>query len=348
MTRTAKHTKPTQNSHDAAYGHRYDGFGGSAQASHGVSWSHTVTESGSSAWITDGSGNACTERSRSVNQHLQYLPFGESFIDQRTNHDIRFKFTTKEEDSETGYQYFGARYYASDLSIWLSVDPIIKPNESPFSYCSGNPIMFVDPNGMDTILFNKKGEFGKPIKDDSDHDTYIRVKDRGENSEFKNNKINYKKNGKLRNRHKKMELTKGFYKSRGKMGNADSYVLWDYNTAKSVFEFFADNTEVEWGHAIGLKEGEGGSFNMITTSHLPNKADQPGPKFVSEDGYKIVELRHNHIQGYNYSKDDKEAYGTYIKANREIPMYIYQNYRYERFTDRNIFPNSNCPKSYQY
>jgi hypothetical protein len=110
MTRTAKHTKPTQNSHDAAYGHRYDGFGGSAQASHGVSWSHTVTESGSSAWITDGSGNACTERSRSVNQHLQYLPFGESFIDQRTNHDIRFKFTTKEEDSETGYQYFGARY----------------------------------------------------------------------------------------------------------------------------------------------------------------------------------------------------------------------------------------------
>ena len=61
-----------------------------------------------------------------------------------------------------------------------------------------------------------------------------------------------------------------------------------------------------------------------------------------------VELRHNHIQGYNYSKDDKEAYGTYIKANREIPMYIYQNYRYERFTYRKIFPNSNCPKSYQY
>jgi hypothetical protein len=44
MTRTAKHTKPTQNSHDAAYGHRYDGFGGSAQASHGLSPSHTVTE----------------------------------------------------------------------------------------------------------------------------------------------------------------------------------------------------------------------------------------------------------------------------------------------------------------
>jgi RHS repeat-associated protein len=159
MIITAKHTEPTQNSHAAAYGYKYmyDGFGGNAQASHGVSWSHTVTESGSSAWITDGSGNACTARSRSVNQHLQYLPFGESFIDQRTNHDIRFKFTTKEEDSETGYQYFGARYlpagkvgYASDLSIWLSVDPMSDKylSTSPYMYVRGNPIMLIDPYGL--------------------------------------------------------------------------------------------------------------------------------------------------------------------------------------------------------
>lgn len=28
----------------------------------------------------------------------------------------------QEKDSETGYYYFGARYYNSDLSLWLSVD----------------------------------------------------------------------------------------------------------------------------------------------------------------------------------------------------------------------------------
>jgi hypothetical protein len=44
MTRTAKHTEPTQNSPAAAYGYMYNGFGGSAQASHGLSPSHTVTE----------------------------------------------------------------------------------------------------------------------------------------------------------------------------------------------------------------------------------------------------------------------------------------------------------------
>jgi RHS repeat-associated protein len=112
-----------------------------------------VTEPGSSAWITDGSGNACTERSRSVNQHLQYLPFGESFIDQRTNHDIRFKFTTKEEDSETGYQYFGARYYSSDISIWLSVDPLASkyPNISSYVYVENNPVNYIDEEGENPL-----------------------------------------------------------------------------------------------------------------------------------------------------------------------------------------------------
>ena len=97
---------------------------------------------GSSSWITDGSGN--------VNQHLAYMPFGESFIDQRASgHDIRFKFTGKERDSKTGFDYFGARYYASDLSVWLSVDPLsdLLPSTSSYMYCNGNPIMFVDPDG---------------------------------------------------------------------------------------------------------------------------------------------------------------------------------------------------------
>ncbi len=159
MNQKPKHTEPTTSSYDAvAYGYEYsyDGFGGSVWVSHGVFLKHTVSEHRGSLWITDADGNACTERSRSVNQHLQpacrrgrYLPFGEQFIDQRTNHDIRYKFTTKEEDSETGYQYFGARYYASDLSIWLSVDPLAfrYSSNSPFMYCLGNPVIYTDPDG---------------------------------------------------------------------------------------------------------------------------------------------------------------------------------------------------------
>ena len=59
-------------------------------------------------------------------------------------------FSAKERDSETGFSYFGSRYYSSDLSIWLSVDPMSGkyPSTSPFAYCRNNPIRLVDPNGM--------------------------------------------------------------------------------------------------------------------------------------------------------------------------------------------------------
>ena len=99
---------------------------------------------GSSSFISDASGSAI--------QHLQYLPFGETFVDQRTgSYDSRYKFSAKEKDDETGYSYFGARYYDSGFSIWLSVDPMSDKYShlSPYNYCGNNPIMMVDPNGME-------------------------------------------------------------------------------------------------------------------------------------------------------------------------------------------------------
>ncbi len=59
-------------------------------------------------------------------------------------------FTGKERDSETGFSYFGARYYDSDiLTGWLSVDPLADkyPSLSPYNYCALNPIRIIDPNG---------------------------------------------------------------------------------------------------------------------------------------------------------------------------------------------------------
>jgi len=51
-------------------------------------------------------------------QHLQYLPYGESFINQRvTQYDARYTFSSKEKDAETDYSYFGARYYNSDINL---------------------------------------------------------------------------------------------------------------------------------------------------------------------------------------------------------------------------------------
>ncbi len=63
-------------------------------------------------------------------------------------------FSAKERDVETGLSYFGSRYYSSDLSIWLSVDPMASkyPSLSPYNYCYNNPIIIKDPNGQYGVI----------------------------------------------------------------------------------------------------------------------------------------------------------------------------------------------------
>ena len=60
-----------------------------------------------------------------------------------------YKFNGKERDDETGYYYYGARYYDPTTTLWFGVDPLAHkyPMNSPYVYCNGNPIRYVDPDG---------------------------------------------------------------------------------------------------------------------------------------------------------------------------------------------------------
>ena len=79
------------------------------------------------------------------------MPFGETLDEQQnsSNYYSPFKFSAKEKDPETGYSYFGARYYSPELSVWLSVDPkaTLMPSWSAYSYAFNNPVVFIDPDG---------------------------------------------------------------------------------------------------------------------------------------------------------------------------------------------------------
>ena len=84
-----------------------------------------------------------------------------------------FTFSAKEKDSETGFSYFGSRYYSSDLSIWLSVDPMSDkyPSLSPYVYCANNPIKLVDPNGEEWYIDGYKYYPGQNCPDDAQQST---------------------------------------------------------------------------------------------------------------------------------------------------------------------------------
>ena len=97
---------------------------------------------GSSSYITNLDGE--------VAQHIEYVPFGEVFIEERNNTwNTPYLFNAKEFDEETGLYYYGARYYEPRLSLWMSVDPFAEKarDVSPYVYCNQNPIIMFDPDG---------------------------------------------------------------------------------------------------------------------------------------------------------------------------------------------------------
>ena len=102
---------------------------------------------GSSSYITNLDGE--------VAQHIEYVPFGEVFIEERNNiWNTPYLFNAKEFDEETGMYYYGARYYEPRLSLWMSVDPLQEkyPNISTYCYAANNPIKFIDSDGR-KLLF---------------------------------------------------------------------------------------------------------------------------------------------------------------------------------------------------
>ena len=88
-------------------------------------------------------------------------------------YDNKYKFNGKELDDATGMYYYGARYYDPRISIFISVDPLAEQTMTPYQYVSNNPIMRIDPTGMEDHDYKKNKETGRlemvrPTGDDFD------------------------------------------------------------------------------------------------------------------------------------------------------------------------------------
>ena len=213
---------------------------------------------GSSSWITDSAGKAV--------QHLHYLPWGEDFVNQRLNSfdGVRYTFSAKEKDSETGLSYFGSRYYSSDLSIWLSVDPMaVKyPHQSNYVYCGNNPLKVIDPNGEDEWEVNQSG-YVRHIQNDKPDRLYAVYgfgKDRW---------------GKRKPDVEPLKVDKSIMKT---MDSRNKYTTFSVqnNRAKmdELFDFFADNTDVEWTQ-LSIHDDFENQYDYLSTSHENINSDLP-------------------------------------------------------------------------
>ncbi|MFA5946973.1 MAG: SpvB/TcaC N-terminal domain-containing protein [Patescibacteria group bacterium] len=99
-------------------------------------------------------------------EYIIYSPFGGTLVDVKTGaYENKNKYTGKEKDIDTGWYYYGARYYNAENGVFLSEDPVFlnmgtSNHESEqkrvltdpqlgnsYAYARENPITYVDPNG---------------------------------------------------------------------------------------------------------------------------------------------------------------------------------------------------------
>ena len=203
-------------------------------------------------WITYTDGRA-----------VHNIPFGEDFVNQKSNsfEGDRYTFSAKEKDAETKYSYFGSRYYSSDLSIWLSVDPQSDkyPSLSPYVYCANNPIKLVDPNGEEIVITETVDKNGNKVVNIQFTAALVNKSSRAISSE-------------------KMELYKSSIESSLKNHYGGSYddgttvnvsvdvKIYDKNdlsyTATDRHNIFIVNQCTDWTKA-GMAEEGGGIWNLV-------------------------------------------------------------------------------------
>jgi RHS repeat-associated protein len=97
-----------------------------------------------------------------VLEDSDYYPYGREIpvVSSDSNH---YKFTGKERDAETGYDYLGARYHGSNTGRWMTPDWAAKATAVPYAdfgdpqslnlyaYLRNNPTANSDPTGHNII-----------------------------------------------------------------------------------------------------------------------------------------------------------------------------------------------------
>ena len=112
----------------------------------------------------------------------EYGPFGELLASYgpRANH-CPFRFQTKMYDQETGYYYFGKRYYNSKTQTWISRDPLREDGGvNLYAYCNDDPVGNYDPIGLrdvkwyDYILDVFYKDHIKNVREQDSHEKIMR------------------------------------------------------------------------------------------------------------------------------------------------------------------------------
>jgi len=246
-------------------------------------------------------------------------------------HCWTYTFSAKEKDVETGLSYFGSRYYSSDLSIWLSVDPMTAkyPLMSPYVYCADNPVRLVDPNGEEIYEFDENGKYLRTSGDKGSPDQIAIIKENGD----KIMSIAYD--------YGTIQLgLKGIVnQTDGTPVNVQSLRIKDDTQALDCFKFVADNTSVEWS-LTRTEDFSGGNRSNYLSNSQESEHENSVKLYLNNSKIKIREHWHSQPGGslkpspndYKATEILRNNYGDKFSLDGYIPTFIYSQGKHEQYS----------------
>jgi RHS repeat-associated protein len=132
----------------------------------------SVSGAGTVSWqLTDrlGSVRNVTNNSGVVQDTMTYDGYGNIQTETNGSSGGRYKFTGREQDTETGLQFNRARYYDPRVGRWTSQDPLgfAAGDANLYRYVQNSPLNYVDSTGrgpdfLDWVLNGFSSPYGKP------------------------------------------------------------------------------------------------------------------------------------------------------------------------------------------
>jgi RHS repeat-associated protein len=106
---------------------------------------------------TDYIGNNVADATGAVQQVTHYYPYGKPISSTSSEQNLQpYKYSGKEQETMMGLaQYdFHARTLDYTYARFTTQDPLAEKyyNISPYAYCAGNPMRFIDPDGCDVYM----------------------------------------------------------------------------------------------------------------------------------------------------------------------------------------------------
>ena len=239
----------------------------------------------------NGDGQISTDANNSeILQTNHYYPFGMQHEPASTVAGVEnaYQYNGKELNSNFGLDWldYGARWYDASIARWSVVDPLAEDNLpfSPYNYVENNPIIYIDPDGRDNILYvyyEEKDINSKEVKN------YIKEI----NKQLKTLGLDVK------------AAAIDYIPNSSDLDESDSFVFT--GTSEQVKNFLDANQEEGYGYQIGFTSedvrkqeevsanpalGDGNNLIMILTDNIDQSLDEANAKNKAAKGMKKDEL----------------------------------------------------------